>query len=350
MHQGRLSAGGLSVGDAVTLRVDTSRRDATQRNHSATHLLHAALRRTLGGHVAQKGSLVSADRLRFDISHPKAIAAVELAQIEQEVNKRVRLNAPVSTRLMPTDQAIEAGAMALFGEKYGDEVRVVTMGGTDPDVSDQAYSLELCGGTHVEQTGDIGNFLVVSESAVAAGVRRIEALTGAAAQAYTASRLQVLDDVAQQLRTTPELLGERIASLLDERRKLERDVTELRRQLATGGSGANEAVQEIAGIKYAGRKLDDVPAKDLRGMADDIKGQLGSGIVAIITTNDGKGSLVVGVTDDLKEKISAVDLVRIGAAAMGGKGGGGRPDMAQAGGPDGNQADAALKAIAAAIG
>jgi alanyl-tRNA synthetase len=350
VHQGRLSAGGLSVGDAVTLRVDTSRRDATQRNHSATHLLHAALRRTLGGHVAQKGSLVSADRLRFDISHPKAIAAVELAQIEQEVNKRVRLNAPVSTRLMPTDQAIEAGAMALFGEKYGDEVRVVTMGGIDPDVSDQAYSLELCGGTHVEQTGDIGNFLVVSESAVAAGVRRIEALTGAAAQAYTASRLQVLDDVAQQLRTTPELLGERIASLLDERRKLERDVTELRRQLATGGSGANEAVQEIAGIKYAGRKLDDVPAKDLRGMADDIKGQLGSGIVAIITTNDGKGSLVVGVTDDLKEKISAVDLVRIGAAAMGGKGGGGRPDMAQAGGPDGSQADAALKAIAAAIG
>ena len=350
VHQGRLCAGGLSVGDAVALRVDTSRRDATQRNHSATHLLHAALRRTLGDHVAQKGSLVSADRLRFDISHPKAIAAVELAQIEQEVNERVRLNAPVSTRLMPTDQAIEAGAMALFGEKYGDEVRVVTMGGTDPNVPDQAYSLELCGGTHVEQTGDIGNFLVVSESAVAAGVRRIEALTGAAAQAYTASRLQVLDDVAQQLRTTPELLGERIASLLDERRKLERDVTELRRQLATGGSGANEAVQEIAGIKYAGRKLDDVPAKDLRGMADDIKGQLGSGIVAIITTNDGKGSLVVGVTDDLKEKISAVDLVRIGAAAMGGKGGGGRPDMAQAGGPDGNLADAALKAIAAAIG
>ncbi len=348
VHQGRVQSGSLAVGDAVALQVDQSRRDATRRNHSATHLLHSALRRALGDHVAQKGSLVSADRLRFDISHPKAMSAAELAQVETEVNERVRLNAPVSTRLMPTDPAIEAGAMALFGEKYGDEVRVVTMGGSDPDHPDQAYSLELCGGTHVEQTGDIGNFLVVAESAVAAGVRRIEALTGAAAQAYTAARLQVLDEVAQQLRATPELVGERVAALLDERRKLERDVTELRRQLATGGSGGGAAVQDVAGIKYAGRKLDGVPAKDLRGMADDIKGQLGSGVVAIVTTNDGKGSLVVGVTDDLKEKISAVDLVRVGAAAMGGKGGG-RPDMAQAGGPDGSQADAALKAIAEAI-
>ena len=349
VHQGTVNSGALSVGDPVALQVDTSRRDATRRNHSATHLLHSALRRALGDHVAQKGSLVSPDRLRFDISHPKAIAAAELAQVEQEVNERVRLNAPVSTRLMPTDQAIEAGAMALFGEKYGDEVRVVTMGGSDPDQPDQAYSLELCGGTHVEQTGDIGNFLVVSESAVAAGVRRIEALTGAAAQAYISARLQTLDEVAQQLRTTPDLIGERIAALLDERRKLEREVTDLRRQLATGGSGGNAAVQEIGGIKYAGRKLDDVPAKDLRGMVDDIKGQIGSGVVAIVTTNDGKGSLVVGVTGDLQERISAVDLVRVGAAAMGGKGGGGRPDMAQAGGPDGNQADAALKAIADAI-
>ena len=349
VHQGTVMSGALSVGDPVALQVDTSRRDATRRNHSATHLLHSALRRALGDHVAQKGSLVSPDRLRFDISHPKAIAAAELAQVEQEVNERVRLNAPVSTRLMPTDQAIEAGAMALFGEKYGDEVRVVTMGGSDPDQPDQAYSLELCGGTHVEQTGDIGNFLVVSESAVAAGVRRIEALTGAAAQAYISARLQTLDEVAQQLRTTPDLIGERVAVLLDERRKLEREVTDLRRQLATGGSGGNAAVQEIGGIKYAGRKLDDVPAKDLRGMVDDIKGQIGSGVVAIVTTNDGKGSLVVGVTGDLQERISAVDLVRVGAAAMGGKGGGGRPDMAQAGGPDGNQADAALKAIADAI-
>jgi alanyl-tRNA synthetase len=350
VHVGIVQDGAIAVGDAVALSVDASRRDATRRNHSATHLLHAALRRALGDHVAQKGSLVSPDRLRFDISHQKAMSAAELAQVEREVNERVRLNTPVTTRLMPTDQAIEAGAMALFGEKYGDEVRVVTMGGDDPDSPDKRYSVELCGGTHVQQTGDIGNVLVVGESAVAAGVRRIEALTGAAAQAYTASRLQVLDDLAQQLRTTPEQLGERVAALMDERRKLEREVTDLRRQLATGGSaGNNQAAEDIGGIKFAGRALQDVPAKDLRSMADDLKGQLGSGVVAVVTSTDGKGSLVVGVTDDLKDKLSAVDLVRAGAAAMGGKGGGGRPDMAQAGGPDGSKANDALKAIAAAI-
>ncbi len=350
IHIGRVQEGSIAVGDAVALSVDASRRDATRRNHSATHLLHAALRRALGDHVAQKGSLVSPDRLRFDISHPKAMSAAELAQVEREVNERVRLNSPVTTRLMPTDQAIEAGAMALFGEKYGDEVRVVTMGGDDPDSPEKRYSVELCGGTHVQQTGDIGNVLVVGESAVAAGVRRIEALTGSAAQAYTASRLQVLDDLAQQLRTTPDQLGERVAALIDERRKLEREVTDLRRQLATGGSsGASQPAEEIGGIKFAGRALEGVPAKDLRSMADDLKGQLGSGVVAVVTSTDGKGSLVVGVTDDLKDKISAVDLVRAGAAAMGGKGGGGRPDMAQAGGPDGDKAEAALKAIAEAI-
>jgi alanyl-tRNA synthetase len=350
VHVGIVQDGAIAVGDAVALSVDASRRDATRRNHSATHLLHAALRRALGDHVAQKGSLVSPDRLRFDISHQKAMSAAELAQVEREVNERVRLNTPVTTRLMPTDQAIEAGAMALFGEKYGDEVRVVTMGGDDPDSPDKRYSVELCGGTHVQQTGDIGNVLVVGESAVAAGVRRIEALTGAAAQAYTASRLQVLDDLAQQLRTTPEQLGERVAALMDERRKLEREVTDLRRQLATGGSaGNNQAAEDIGGIKFAGRALQEVPAKDLRSMADDLKGQLGSGVVAVVTSTDGKGSLVVGVTDDLKDKLSAVDLVRAGAAAMGGKGGGGRPDMAQAGGPDGSKANDALKAIAAAI-
>ena len=350
VHVGTVQEGAIAVGDAVALNVDASRRDATRRNHSATHLLHAALRRALGDHVAQKGSLVSPDRLRFDISHPKAMSAAELAQVEQEVNERVRLNSPVTTRLMPTDQAIEAGAMALFGEKYGDEVRVVTMGGADPDAPEKNYSVELCGGTHVEQTGDIGNVLLVGESAVAAGVRRIEALTGAAAQAYTAARLQVLDDLAQQLRTTPDQLGERVAALLEERRKLEREVTDLRRQLATGGAGGGaQAVEDIGGVKFAGRALQDVPAKDLRSMADDLKAQLGSGVVAVVTATDGKGSLVVGVTDDLKDRLSAVDLVRAGAAAMGGKGGGGRPDMAQAGGPDGSKAEGALKAIAAAI-
>ena len=348
IHQGQVQDGTIAVGDAVVLDVDTARRDSTRRNHSATHLLHAALRRALGDHVAQKGSLVSPDRLRFDISHPKAMAAEELSQVEREVNERIRMNSPVTTRLMPTDQAIEAGAMALFGEKYGDEVRVVTMGGNDPDASDQSYSVELCGGTHVEQTGDIGNFLVVGESAVAAGVRRIEALTGAAAQAYTSARMQIVDDLAQQLRATPEQLGERVTALLEERRRMEREITDLRRQLATGGGGA-QAAEDIGGIKFAGRALQDVPAKDLRSMADDLKGQLGSGVVAVVTSTDGKGSLVVGVTDDLKDKISAVDLVRAGAAAMGGKGGGGRPDMAQAGGPDGSKADEALKAIAEAI-
>ncbi len=350
VHQGRVQEGTVSVGDMVALDVDTGRRDAVRRNHSATHLLHAALRRALGDHVAQKGSLVAPDRLRFDISHPKALSEAELAQVEREVNERVRLNAPVSTRLMPTEQAIEAGAMALFGEKYGDEVRVVTMGGDDPDAPKKPYSVELCGGTHVEHTGDIGNFLVIAESAVAAGVRRMEALTGAAAQTYISARLHILDDLAARLRTTPEQLSERVTALLDERRKLERDVTELRRQLATGGAGGETpAIQDIGGIKFAARALKDVPAKDLRGMADDLKSQLGSGVAALVTATDGKGSLVVGVTEDLTAKMSAVDLVRAGAAAMGGKGGGGRPDMAQAGGPDGAQANAALKAIADAI-
>ncbi len=349
IHMGRVTEGTLSVGDAVALTVDESRRNAIRRNHSATHLLHSALRRALGDHVAQRGSLVSADRLRFDISHPKAMDQAELAQIEAEVNERVRLNAPVTTRLMPTDQAIEAGAMALFGEKYGDEVRVITMGGTDPDTPEKPYSVELCGGTHVSQTGDIGGFLVVGESAVAAGVRRIEALTGRAAQAYTAERLRLLEQIAQQLRTTPDLVSDRIAALLDERRKLERDVSDLRRQLATGGGGNVGQSEDVGGVKYAARQLADVPAKDLRGMADEIKGQIGSGVVAIVTVADGKGSLVVGVTDDLKDSISAVDLVRVGAAAMGGKGGGGRPDMAQAGGPDGDQAAAALAAIKDAL-
>ena len=250
---------------------------------------------------------------------------------------------------MPTDQAIEAGAMALFGEKYGDEVRVVTMGGNDPDDSEQAYSLELCGGTHVAQTGDIGSLLVVGESAVAAGIRRIEALTGSAAQAYVADRLALLDKAAQQLRTAQEQLADRIASLMDERRKLEREVADLRRELATGGGSAGQDVQDIGGIKLATRLLTDVPAKDLRGLADDIKGQIGSGVVAIVTTNDGKGSLVVAVSEDVTAKITAVDLVRAGATAMGGKGGGGRPDMAQAGGPDGAKAADALTAIADAI-
>ena len=349
VHVGRLREGSLSVGDAVVMSVDDAQRDSTRRNHSATHLLHAALRQNLGDHVAQKGSLVSPNRLRFDISHPKAIAGEELAVIEAEVNERIRLNSAVTTRLMPTDQAIEAGAMALFGEKYGDEVRVVTMGGAKNAGDNAPYSVELCGGTHVANTGDIGNLLIVGESAVAAGVRRIEALTGSAAQAYTASRLKLLDEASQQLRTTPEQLGERIAALVDERRAMEREITELRRQIATGGSSGGPQTESIAGVSFAPRLLADVPAKDLRGLADEIQGQIGGGVVALVTVIDDKASLVVAVAESLTEKVSAVDLVRAGAAAVGGKGGGGRPDMAQAGGPDGGKADAAIAAIREAL-
>ncbi|HJO86476.1 MAG TPA: DHHA1 domain-containing protein, partial [Rhodospirillales bacterium] len=258
-----------------------------------------------------------------------------------------RDNSEVSTRLMTPDEAIEAGATALFGEKYGDEVRVVAMGSTD---GNEAFSTELCGGTHARRTGDIGLFRIVSESAVAAGVRRIEAVTGAAAQSYIADEAKALSDAAAVLKVSPADLPGRIESLLDERRKMEKEITELRRQMATGGGGGSASdIKEISGIKFAGKTLDGVPAKDLKSLADDLKGQVGSGVVALISVNDGKASLVVGVTDDLAEKISAVDLVRAGSEAVGGKGGGGRPDMAQAGGPDGGNADAAINAIEEAI-
>ena len=347
VHLGTLSGGSLKVGDDVQLEVDHDRRSALRAHHSATHLLHAALRNELGDHITQKGSLVAGERLRFDISHPKAMTPEELSAVEDQVNIHVRDNSEVSTRLMTPDEAIEAGATALFGEKYGDEVRVVAMGLTD---GNEAYSTELCGGTHARRTGDIGLFRIVSESAVAAGVRRIEAVTGAAAQSYIADETKVLSDAAAVLKVSPADLPGRIESLLDERRKMEKEITELRRQMATGGGGGSASdIKEISGIKFAGKTLDGVPAKDLKSLADDLKGQVGSGVVALISVNDGKASLVVGVTDDLAEKISAVDLVRVGSEAVGGKGGGGRPDMAQAGGPDGGNADAAINAIEEAI-
>ncbi|MDP7101534.1 MAG: alanine--tRNA ligase [Rhodospirillales bacterium] len=347
VHLGTLSGGSLKVGDDVQLEVDHDRRSALRAHHSATHLLHAALRNELGDHITQKGSLVAGERLRFDISHPKAMTPEELSAVEDQVNIHVRDNSEVSTRLMTPDEAIEAGATALFGEKYGDEVRVVAMGLTD---GNEAYSTELCGGTHARRTGDIGLFRIVSESAVAAGVRRIEAVTGAAAQSYIADEAKALSDAAAVLKVSPADLPGRIESLLDERRKMEKEITELRRQLATGGGGGSASdIKEISGIKFAGKTLDGVPAKDLKSLADDLKGQVGSGVVALISVNDGKASLVVGVTDDLAEKISAVDLVRAGSEAVGGKGGGGRPDMAQAGGPDGGNADAAINAIEEAI-
>ena len=347
VHLGTLSGGSLKVGDDVQLEVDHDRRSALRAHHSATHLLHAALRNELGDHITQKGSLVAGERLRFDISHPKAMTPEELSVVEDQVNIHVRDNSEVSTRLMTPDEAIEAGATALFGEKYGDEVRVVAMGSTD---GNEAFSTELCGGTHARRTGDIGLFRIVSESAVAAGVRRIEAVTGAAAQSYIADEAKALSDAAAVLKVSPADLPGRIESLLDERRKMEKEITELRRQMATGGGGGSASdIKEISGIKFAGKTLDGVPAKDLKSLADDLKGQVGSGVVALISVNDGKASLVVGVTDDLAEKISAVDLVRVGSEAVGGKGGGGRPDMAQAGGPDGGNADAAINAIEEAI-
>ena len=347
VHLGTLSGGSLKVGDDVQLEVDHDRRSALRAHHSATHLLHAALRNELGDHITQKGSLVAGERLRFDISHPKAMTPEELSVVENQVNIHLRDNSEVLTRLMTPDEAIEIGATALFGEKYGDEVRVVAMGLTD---GNEAYSTELCGGTHARRTGDIGLFRIVSESAVAAGVRRIEAVTGAAAQSYIADETKVLSDAAAVLKVSPADLPGRIESLLDERRKMEKEITELRRQMATGGGGGSASdIKEISGIKFAGKTLDGVPAKDLKSLADDLKGQVGSGVVALISVNDGKASLVVGVTDDLAEKISAVDLVRAGSEAVGGKGGGGRPDMAQAGGPDGGNADAAINAIEEAI-
>ncbi len=352
VHTGTVTKGSIAVGDTATFDVDHARRASLRAHHSATHLLHEALRRRLGDHVTQKGSMVAPDRLRFDISHPKAIEVDDLRAIEREVNERIRLNGAVDTRLMTPDEAIENGAMALFGEKYGDEVRVVAMGGEE-----DRFSVELCGGTHVRRTGDIGFFHILGESAVGAGVRRIEALAGATADAYAIDREDLLARTAFELKMTAEDVPVRVAGLLEERRKLERELTDLRRKLATGGGGAGASgdqaggdIVEIGAIKYAPRQLEGMPAKELKSMADEIKKQIGSGVTAIISVEDGKPSIVVGVTADIMETISAVDLVRVGSAALGGKGGGGRPDMAQAGGPDGSAAQAALDAIAAAIG
>jgi alanyl-tRNA synthetase len=349
VHLGALKAGRLALGDIVELRVDGGHRARLRANHSATHLLHAALRRRLGAHVTQKGSLVAAERLRFDISHPKAIETEELRAVEADVNAQIRANAEVGTRIMTPDEAVEAGALALFGEKYGDEVRVVAMGRDE----EAPYSVELCGGTHVRRTGDIGSFRIVSEGALASGVRRLEALTGADADAYDRGRAALLAEAAGLFKIAPEEVPRRIAQLLNERRKFEREVSDLRRELALGGGGgAGEATaegREVAGARLVTRRLDGVPAKDLKPMVDQFKAQ-GSGVYAVVSASeDGKASLVVGVTDDLTGRFDAVALVRAGAAALGGKGGGGRPDMAQAGGPDAGAADAAFEAISKAM-
>ena len=350
VHAGKVQSGSVTVGDEATFKVDGQRRASIRRHHSATHLLHAALRQVLGNHVTQKGSLVAPDRLRFDISHPKPVSVEEIKAVEQIVNGQIRTNESVSTKLMDSDGAIEAGAMALFGEKYGDEVRVVSMGAFN-DASQLQYSVELCGGTHVTRTGDIGLFKIVDESAVAAGVRRIEALTGAVAETWVGDLQRLVAQTAEVLKIAPRDIPKRIASLLDDRKSMERELGDLRKKLVTGGGSGSTAPKSktIAGVAFSGRVLVDVPAKDLKGIADEIKQSLGSGVVSLVTVSEGKASLVVGVTDDLTDRIDAVALVRAGSAAVGGKGGGGRPDMAQAGGPDGNKADAGLLAIEAEL-
>ena len=345
-HHAMVSAGTIKVGDTVRLDIDVARRDAIRANHSATHLLHAALRNRLGGHVTQKGSLVAADRLRFDYSHPTALSPEDIAAIETEVNVQIRGNEAVVTRLMSPEDAIEAGAMALFGEKYGDEVRVLSMGAA----SGKTYSVELCGGTHVRALGDIAMLRIVSESAVSSGVRRIEALTGEGARAWLTGREDMLKGAASLLKTTPDDVETRVAALLDERRKLERELAEAKKALALGGGGKAEAAdEEIGGVKFSGQVLDGLDPKELRGLLDSAKTRMGSGVAVVVAVNDGKASIAAAVTDDLTATVSAVDLVRAGVEALGGKGGGGRPDMAQGGGPDGDKAAEALAAVKAVL-
>src|SRR5579863_4342948 len=353
VHTGTVEEGTLKVGAALSLDVDHKRRGAIRRNHSATHLLHEALRLVLGDHVAQKGSLVAPDRLRFDFSHPKPMTAEEIERVEDIANKFVLQNSPVTTRIMALDEARQSGARALFGEKYGDEVRVVTMGKGGGNT--MGWSVELCGGTHVNRTGDIGLISVVGESAVGSGVRRIEALTAKAARDNANNFTRIAKAAASDLRVPVEEMPGRVTALLDERKRLERELSDVKKKLAMGGGTAAagdgaDGVRTVGDVKLMARAVDGIELKDLRSLADEGKKQVGSGVVAIVgVTGDGKAGIVVGVTNDLVKRFNAVDLVRKGAEVLGGKGGGGRPDMAQAGGPDASKADAALAAIEAAL-
>ncbi len=354
VHSCIVDEGTIKIGDPAALNVDHARRSRLRANHSATHLLHEALREVLGTHVAQKGSLVAPERLRFDVSHPKPMSAEELKIVEDMANEIIVQNTSVTTRLMSVDDAIAEGAMALFGEKYGDEVRVVSMGqGIHGSKANRPYSVELCGGTHVGATGEIGLVRIVGESAVGAGVRRLEALTGVSALAYLNEQDERVKTLATTLKVQPADVLTRVEALMDERRKLERELNEAKKKLALGGGDANgsaDQVQEIAGVKFLGKVVTGVDPKDLKSLADDGKKSLGSGIVTFVgVSEDGKASAVVAVTDDLTSRFSAVDLVRIASAALGGKGGGGRADMAQAGGPEGAKATEAIDAVSAAL-
>jgi len=351
VHHGKISVGAIAVGDTTALQVDADKRARLRANHSATHLLHAALRNRLGGHVTQKGSLVAADRLRFDFSQQRGLTTEDIAVVEAEVNAQIRGNRPVSTRLMTPDAAIEAGALALFGEKYGDEVRVLSMGSSGGS-DDANYSTELCGGTHVNALGDIGLLKITGESAVASGVRRIEALTGEAARLFLVEQENRLKAAAAALKVRPDEVPARVEALNEERKRLERELAEAKKALALAGpatGGGAAAPESVGGVGFIGQVIEGLDAKNLRGLIDEAKTALGSGIVVLVTVNDGRASVAVGVTADLVATKSAVDLVRIASAALGGQGGGGRPDFAQAGGPDGAKAGDAIAAVRAAL-
>ena len=346
-HQVTIGTGEIKVGDFVTLKIDTARRDALRANHSATHLLHASLRNRLGDHVTQKGSMVAPDRLRFDFSHNQAVTLQEIAMIEADVNAQIRSNDVVTTRLMTPDDAVAAGALALFGEKYGEEVRVLTMGKSQ----DTHYSLELCGGTHVNALGDIALFTIISEGAVASGIRRIEALTGEAARLWLVGRETQLKNVAAMLKTAPDEVGARIETLMNERKRMEKELSEAKTALAlSGGGGPKAEAEHIGDITFMGQVIAGIEPKMLRGLADDQMKAIGTGIVAIIAANENSNTVVVAVSPALHGTIAAPDLVRVATQAMGAQGGGGRPDMAQGGGPAGAElAQAALDAIKAKI-
>ncbi|SIO06369.1 alanyl-tRNA synthetase [Parasphingorhabdus marina DSM 22363] len=347
-HHAKIEKGTISVGDTIHLDVDGARRTQLRANHSATHLLHKALRDHLGDHVTQKGSLVAPDRLRFDFSHLSALTDDEIRAVEADVNAQIRGNSTVVTRLMSPDDAVAAGALALFGEKYGDEVRVLSMGmeaGTD-------YSVELCGGTHVQALGDIGLMVIIAESAVSSGVRRIEALTGEAARLWLGERDSKLKSIASVLKSSPEEAEERVATLVEERKKLDRELTEAKKALALAGDGGGNAeaeIETVGDVAFSGQVINGLNPKELRGLIDEAKKKLNSGIAVLVAVNDGRAAVAVGVTDDLTDNFNAVDLVQAGVAAVDGKGGGGRPDMAQGGGPDGSKADQAIAEIRSKI-
>jgi len=340
VHVCELKSGTVKVGDFASFEVDAANRARICANHSVTHLAHKALKMVLGDHVAQKGSMVEAGRMRFDISHPKQVTAEQIKQVEDIVNEQIRKDLPVSTVIMNKDEAVKLGAMALFDEKYAEDVRMVTMGDEKAP-----FSRELCGGTHVRSTGNIGYFHVLSESAVAAGVRRLECVTGIGADNYVREIEHKLHDAADSLKTNINDLQARIANMLEERRKMEAEIFNLKKSLAAGAGSAKEEVEMVNGVKFVGKLVPDTHPKELKAFVDDIMQKIGSGVVVLCSDKDGKASVVVGVSQDLTSKNNAVDMVRVAAGVLGGQGGGGRPDMAQAGGSDTGKINEAIAKV-----